>query len=344
MYAIENRIAQIETHKMKPTDVARDILSELQGASNSLKLAFIDIANVANNDSSGAYHNYTHTAEAMYSIYELAKIEYESWTPDDIKASGFESKEDLILASVMVMAGHDIGHDGRANAFENPSLELEENSAGLVANIIKKHKLPDVVEKILMHSILATKVDQHTVKTNISNYIENPKNPVYVIAQMAAESDLAASISRHYGPTKGELLAQEVEQSGNKGLAKGLRSFNGRKFFLENMCHMITAGAKSIGLTSEVNIQIDAMNRAIEESVPEIKRISSEIVSLEQTSKVLEITVPELQTLKSEVSSLKLGAEGTHGTNFMLALAHKLMPEKRPAFEASANHLQNISL
>lgn len=295
---------QINAEDLHPSQLLETLLAK-HSSSNiapSIIAAGRAIAAEADKDVSGAYHNYIHTSEAMASMYELASIEFAHASPDTLEAAGVNTKEELIVLAVITMAGHDLQHDGRASALENPSTNLEEISAAASHQLCNANNLNQKTSDIIKYGIEGTIVNKQVSDRNINNYETNPSDPKNAIAQLATEADLAASISMKHGVAKGALLSQEVKNSGNEGLAKGLASFNGRKFFLENLCHMKSRASHTIGLEQERSMQVSAMTVAQEQLSNTAKDLKAQIEALKHGFDILGPD-PESETLVKDLSS-----------------------------------------
>lgn len=331
---------QINAQDLHPSQLLEILISK-QGTSVSPSLiaAGRAIAVEADKDVSGAYHNYIHTSEAMASMYELATIEFANASPDTLAAAGVNSKEELILLAVITMAGHDLKHDGRASALENPSTDLEERSAAASYQLCDANHLNPKTSDIIKYGIEGTIVNKQVSDRNINNYETNPSDPKNAIAQLATEADLAASISMKHGVAKGALLSEEVRNSGNEGLAKGLASFNGRKFFLENLCHMKSHASQAIGLEQERFLQVTAMSMAQEQLSQAATALSFQIDSLKRGFDVLGPD-PEAETLVKDLSSQlykeRSGVEANVGTtplfNKLAEVIRDLSPKPEMSF------------
>ncbi len=254
---------KINTNKLKPSEVFV-ILANILNIDNKTKLykAGFHIAKQADTDITAAYHNYIHTSETMATMFELAKIELEEIELTQLKTLGLQNKSELILIAIITMAGHDILHDGLADQIISPDISAEDKflhanrleiqSANCVKHICEKLQVPQKVTEIMTNAILGTAVKNHQLyEKNRTNYKNNHSSIQNIITQLATEADLAASISHVYGPAKSQLLAKEIADAGNELLAKNLMNVEGRLWFLNNACHLLSKGSKETGLLTE---------------------------------------------------------------------------------------------
>lgn len=322
----------INTNDVKPSSLFKQILNE-QGLSlhTSLANAGLNIAFEADKDSKekASYHNYIHTAEAMASMYEMAKIEFENVSDETLKLAGVSSKNELIVLAVATMAGHDLYHDGKDKALVNPTTDLEAKSAHASRKLADSNNLDYKAAELIKYSIQATQVDESISNKNIENYKRAPNNPIYAIAQMATEADLAGSISSKFGVQKGLMLSDEVRKAGNENMALGLASFNGRKFFLESLCKIHSKGGLASGLESERLAQVISMNLTQETFSPALKELRQSQAAL--SSKAVSDLLGEdpchasLKQKTNDAITAECRAIQTNiGTEKLLARAHDI--------------------
>ena len=265
MQEMHNWFDQINTKDIHPSQLFDYIASALDiSPSNPLHIAGTSISKLADNDTAAAYHNYIHTSEAMAAMYELASAEFKNVSNETIQSASVKTKQELILAAVITMAGHDVLHDGLSERIAPPGStdeykniqanRLEIQSANKLNELCKSAGVEQNTIAVMTAAIQGTAVKNTNLSLqNRLNYKENPDLAINAIAQLATEADLAASISHIYGPPKGELLATEATNAENHALATGLVSTKGREWFLKNACHLLSTGSKETGLINELN-------------------------------------------------------------------------------------------
>ena len=207
----------INEHDLHPSQLIQQLAQQLNISDSPLYRTGLRIGYEADKGSKevSSYHNYIHTSEAMASMYEMASIEFKDIPPLEVERLGLSRKEELVFLAVTVMAAHDLYHDGKDKAVTNPSKELEAQSARAATAIAFQEGVSRPIIDTLQRAIEATIVDPDLNDMTHTAYHANRHDAVAAISQMATESDLAASISPTWGPTKGELLAHEVEKAGN---------------------------------------------------------------------------------------------------------------------------------
>lgn len=202
--------------------------------------------------SSNAYHNHLHSADAIISASFLAKEEFSS---QELKVNG-----SLLLFAMMC---HDIAHNGGHNNFE---YELEIAAVNSMNNYVIIHpellnywnnNLKDAYgewhtfSQKLESVILGTDFKNGPI-TNLKNYEQNPIN-INKVRLLATEADILPSCTSTLGPALGLLLAQE-QNNPNIG------TWQGREFFIKNLVKFGTLASKRCGIQEHIDIQIEVIN------------------------------------------------------------------------------------
>lgn len=311
----------INEKDLHPSQLIRQLAQQLDISDSPLYRTGLRIGYEADKGSKevASYHNYIHTSEAMASMYEMASVEFKDIPQQEVERLGLSRKEELVFLAVTVMAAHDLYHDGKDKAVTNPSKELEAQSARAATAIAFQEGVSRPIIDTLQRAIEATIVDPDLNDITHTAYHANRHDAVAAISQMATESDLAASISPTWGPTKGELLANEVEQAGNTSLAAGLRSFNGRKFFLENICEIHSVSGKALGLEEARQQQVKAMEKVQQSLSPTLCQLQDQMFKLQQAKDLSSPEMKELQIkLRQDIQLEIKNIQSEHGTPSML--------------------------
>jgi hypothetical protein len=153
---------------------------------------------------------------------------------------------DLAQLGVLAMLGHDLGHDGSLAV----SGVLEAMSADRVA--VLAASLPTAQVAVLRHVILATA--QHRIAANLARAAQPDASPLEVLAALANEADVLASLMPGLGARLAERLAREWRRH-DPARAHAVVSPAGRRAFL-SLYASPTAPARAVGVDRMVAGQL----------------------------------------------------------------------------------------
>lgn len=210
------------------------------------------LAKLAEADTSAAYHNRDHTAEAVLSAAVLAQAE--PWTPPARQNQG--------LKFLVAMMAHDVGHTG---AFGAPKGSLEQSSAQVFSQVWSRFAGPDpgsmarADHAVIQSVILGTEFTEGP-RLNADNLLRDPSRMQYRIQVMANDADILASVLPQTGPERGQLLAQEWSAAGPHAAAASatVGTWAGRLGFLKAI-RLTSLGAQALGAARLREREIDTI-------------------------------------------------------------------------------------
>lgn len=179
-----------------------------------------------------AYHDQYHFAEATMVM---------GWLCASARAAGLLDA-DSAACGVIAMAGHDLLHDGSVGT----DGALEARAAAAVDQLLGAAGVDARARQRVGRIILAT--DPRQASGNAAALEVTPYDPDALLAVLANEADLAASLMPTLGPRLGALLATEWRNAGAAGAA-AVETHAGRLAFLRNVAELSRWG-NAIGLAT----------------------------------------------------------------------------------------------
>lgn len=216
------------------------------------------------NYSPNAYHNQTHSAEAIFSAAILIKEE-------------FEQPEQILYAPYILfgMMCHDISHNGSHNTFPYEleilavkAMKKQLNTQDMQSywnNYLQSdfgslNRFKRRIQRLILGTDFKIGIEKNlqSYEKNINvknNYVNErhhriKNNPFTSINTLANEADIFVSIMNEFGKEKGVLLSIEQNQP-------QIATKEGQLFFLEHLARYVSKSSKKLGVQEHINNQIE---------------------------------------------------------------------------------------